>query len=92
VTTHVSAAFAFSLALHEETSVRAVARRAYQIWEREGRPQGRDIQHWLEAESEIARDLAIAIANAPGAPRLIADRTFTSPRGQGSSPVSKPQS
>jgi len=23
---------------------------AYAIWEQEGRPQGRDVQHWLEAE------------------------------------------
>jgi hypothetical protein len=27
--------------------------RAYQIWEREGRPQGRDLEHWLEAEREL---------------------------------------
>lgn len=27
--------------------------RAYQIWEREGRPQGRDLEHWLETEREL---------------------------------------
>ena len=27
--------------------------RAYQIWESEGRPQGRDLEHWLEAEREL---------------------------------------
>jgi hypothetical protein len=27
--------------------------RAYQIWVREGRPQGRDLEHWLEAEREL---------------------------------------
>jgi hypothetical protein len=27
--------------------------RAYQIWERKGRPQGRDLEHWLEAECEL---------------------------------------
>lgn len=27
--------------------------RAYQIWEREGRPQGREHVHWLMAEAEI---------------------------------------
>jgi hypothetical protein len=32
--------------------------RAYQIWEREGRPQGRDLEHWLEAERGLeAEDL-----------------------------------
>jgi hypothetical protein len=28
------------------------AERAYQIWESEGRPHGRDVQHWLQAEAE----------------------------------------
>ena len=30
-----------------------IARRAYTIWEREGRPHGRDFEHWLKAEREI---------------------------------------
>ncbi len=28
---------------------------AYYIWEKEGRPQGRDLDHWLRAEHEIRR-------------------------------------
>ncbi len=32
-----------------------IQRRAYQLWENEGRPAGRDQAHWLQAESEIAR-------------------------------------
>lgn len=31
----------------------AIAALAYSIWEREGRPVGRDQEHWLEAELEI---------------------------------------
>jgi hypothetical protein len=31
----------------------AIAERAYQIWEREGRPHGRDMDHWLQAEREL---------------------------------------
>ena len=27
--------------------------RAYQIWEEEGRPEGREIEHWLQAEGEL---------------------------------------
>lgn len=34
----------------------ATAERAYQIWEGEGRPHGRDMDHWLQAESELARE------------------------------------
>lgn len=28
--------------------------RAYQIWEAEGRPHGRDQAHWYQAESELS--------------------------------------
>jgi hypothetical protein len=28
--------------------------RAYEIWETEGRPDGKDAEHWHQAESEIA--------------------------------------
>ena len=31
-----------------------VERRAYELWEREGRPAGREHDHWLQAEREIA--------------------------------------
>jgi hypothetical protein len=30
--------------------------RAYQIWEEEGRPRGRDVEHWIRAVLELARD------------------------------------
>lgn len=31
-----------------------VRERAYQIWEEEGRPQGRDAHHWQQAAAEFA--------------------------------------
>ena len=31
-----------------------IRRRAYEIWEEEGRPQFRDHDHWLRAEAELA--------------------------------------
>ena len=33
-----------------------IRRRAHAIWEREGRPHGRDQDHWREAESELGRE------------------------------------
>lgn len=36
---------------HEE-----ISQRARQIWEREGRPEGRDVEHWLQAEEELRRE------------------------------------
>jgi hypothetical protein len=32
-----------------------IQRRAYELWESEGRPEGREQTHWLQAEREIAR-------------------------------------
>ena len=30
-----------------------ISRRAYEIWEAEGRPHGRDAEHWLAAEQDV---------------------------------------
>ena len=30
-----------------------IRRRAYEIWQGEGRPHGRHLMHWLRAEAEI---------------------------------------
>lgn len=38
------------IATHEE-----IAAAAYSIWEQEGRPEGRDVEHWLQAELQIRR-------------------------------------
>jgi hypothetical protein len=31
-----------------------IRQRAYEIWEREGRPEGREQAHWEQAEREVA--------------------------------------
>ncbi len=36
-----------------------VQERAYEIWEREGRPDGREMDHWLQAEQEISNLLKV---------------------------------
>lgn len=38
--------------MHDQDRIRA---RAYAIWEREGRPHGRDEAHWEQARREIAQ-------------------------------------
>jgi hypothetical protein len=43
---HASAGAA--LPSHEELCIRA-----YEIWEREGRPHGRDVEHWSLAMTEL---------------------------------------
>jgi hypothetical protein len=34
-----------------------VQQRAYELWESEGRPEGREQAHWLQAQHEIAKGL-----------------------------------
>ena len=31
-----------------------IRERAYEIWDREGRPLGRELEHWAQAEREVA--------------------------------------
>lgn len=33
--------------------IEAVRRRAHELWEQEGRPEGSDLDHWTRAEQEI---------------------------------------
>jgi hypothetical protein len=34
-----------------------IARRSYQIWEREGRPEGRAVAHWRQAIAELQSEM-----------------------------------
>jgi hypothetical protein len=44
-----------------------IARRAYAIWEREGRPNGGELDHWLRAEAELAAPPRADIPKVPSA-------------------------
>jgi hypothetical protein len=35
-----------------------IAMRAYEKWLKQGQPQGRDVQNWLEAETELRAEFA----------------------------------
>ena len=53
-----------------------IAARAYQIFEREGRMDGRDMDHWLQAEQELRREReqrsgAMTPENAPRSARQL---------------------
>jgi hypothetical protein len=39
----------------------AIAERAAELWEAEGRPEGRALDHWLKAEREVRADVETAI-------------------------------
>jgi len=46
-----------------------IRERAYHIWEREGRPHGRALNHWLEAQTVVGIDLLQSTSSAPAASR-----------------------
>ncbi|MCC6736167.1 MAG: DUF2934 domain-containing protein [Bauldia sp.] len=50
------------------TNESAVRVRAYEIWEAEGRPDGRETEHWLKALHEMAATMA-APARKKAAPK-----------------------
>jgi hypothetical protein len=50
----------------------SVSRVAYQLWEKAGRPAGRDLEFWLAAEAQVRAAVRPAVAvrteSAPSAP------------------------
>lgn len=51
----------------ESADFEKIRSRAYEIWEKEGRPSGRERQHWEQAQREVTRDAAgEAGETAPG--------------------------
>ncbi len=51
-----------------------IRQRAYEIWEAEGRPEGRERIHWLRAEAEFRERLSTPRLTNPGA-RLSLQKT-----------------
>lgn len=39
-------------------SFETISERAHAIWESEGRPTGKDVEHWLRAERELQAEAA----------------------------------
>lgn len=40
----------------DEDRIQKVRDRAHALWERAGRPQGQDMEHWSQAERELAEE------------------------------------
>jgi len=56
-----------------------VRERAYQIWEREGRPEGREDEHWAQAEREIESEGAAGSSSGDAATNVTAADDPTRP-------------
>ena len=56
----------------------AIKERAYHIWMREGRPHGRDFEHWVQAQVELEAEQRKGNSSAPetkaAAPRAAAPK------------------
>ena len=46
----------------------AIRERAYHIWEREGRPHGRDFEHWVRARVELIAEVSTNKSARPAPP------------------------
>jgi hypothetical protein len=64
---------------------REVARRAYEIWEEDGRPEGRDHDHWVRAEQDV---LATPADTPKPAPRR---KPAAKPAASVDAPAKKPR-
>jgi Protein of unknown function (DUF2934) len=62
------------LSAAEEQTVRE---RAYAIWEAEGRPEGRDAEHWQMAHAEFERE-----KSAPNAAKVVGSPLVTVAPGE----------
>lgn len=51
-------------ASHHGLTAEAISRRAYELWEQEGRPENRDLHHWLRAEQELLAEQTKSAAPA----------------------------
>jgi HSP20 family protein len=50
-----------------EATFSALARRAYEIFDGNGRPMGRDLDHWFQAEREMLHPVNVKITETEGA-------------------------
>ncbi len=69
-----------------------IRKRAHEIWEREGRPDGADEQHWLQASREIdAEDQPAASEPETEKPAPKKARQTKPAEAEGSKPASPPR-
>ncbi len=57
-----------------------IARKAYRLWEEEGRPEGRDKAHWHQAEQDLSEPVVDPIESVPAPAPEAAPKSARSPR------------
>jgi hypothetical protein len=74
----------------DDANHRLIQERAYQIWLREGRPHGRDQDHWRQAEQEVAKQYHASDARPDTSARPKPDSQTTSPTAHGADSQPRP--
>lgn len=59
-----------------------VRQRAHEIWERDGRPQGRDREHWAQAEAELRAEERKSATKKPAAAKEPKAKPAAKPSGE----------
>ena len=67
-----------------------IRKRSYHIWEREGRPDGRHLDHWLMAQAELDAE-GKARTRAPRRAAKTSPKTESAAKSTGSSKGAKPR-
>lgn len=69
---------------------RRIRQRAYELWEAEGQPEGRDSHHWTQAEAEFAEARTVESAASDAAAPKRGKRAKPSESLSPSSPDTSP--
>lgn len=52
--------------MHTADDLERITALAHQIWVQEGRPSGRDREHWAQAEKELESDMSFGVPEPTG--------------------------
>jgi hypothetical protein len=68
-----------------------IERRAYEIWEQQGRPHGLDKEHWEQAERDLLDEATTAAPNVEYAAKsLVTAASFAASATRPAKPASEP--
>lgn len=70
-----------------QVSAEDIARRAYQLWEHQGCPEGRHEEHWLAAERELNSATAFARNQESTPPAAVSEAGHQADETAGLKPV-----
>lgn len=67
-----------------------IRHRAFQIWQEQGQPHGRDQDHWLQAEAEVTEPAAVAAVAEAAPPKKAPAKKAVAPKAAAAKPKKTP--